>query len=50
MSSNTGSVISCLDQGNKQLPSANGEVSDQNTTTTNNGGGNMHNLFEVDFM
>ena len=42
------------------LPSANGEVSDQNTTTTNNGNGNgngnggsssnMHNLFEVDFM
>jgi len=36
------------------LPSANGEVSDQNTTTTNTGNGgssnNMHNLFEVDFM
>jgi hypothetical protein len=31
-------------------PSApNGEVSDQNTAA-NNGNGNMHNLFEVDFM
>ncbi|CAD6335989.1 unnamed protein product [Miscanthus lutarioriparius] len=52
---NNYNILSC---SSGALPSANGEVSDQNTTTTNNGNGNgnggssnnMHNLFEVDFM
>ncbi|RCV22070.1 hypothetical protein SETIT_4G190700v2 [Setaria italica] len=42
-------ILSCSSVCSSALPSAaaNGEVSDQNT---NNGNGNMHNLFEVDFM
>ncbi|CAN6200904.1 unnamed protein product [Urochloa humidicola] len=41
-------ILSCSSVCSGGLPAAvNGEVSDQNTTT---GNGNMHNLFEVDFM
>ncbi|CAL5049073.1 unnamed protein product [Urochloa decumbens] len=46
-----GNILSCSSVCSSGLPAAvaNGEVSDQNTTT-GNGNGNMHNLFEVDFM
>ncbi|CAL5041587.1 unnamed protein product [Urochloa decumbens] len=47
---NGGNILSCSSvcSGGMPAAAANGEVSDQNTTNTGNG--NMHNLFEVDFM
>ncbi|PWZ17260.1 Squamosa promoter-binding-like protein 10 [Zea mays] len=43
-SSNNNIILSCSSVCSSALPSANGEVSDQNNA------GGMHNLFEVDFM
>ncbi|OEL29082.1 Squamosa promoter-binding-like protein 10 [Dichanthelium oligosanthes] len=50
--SGNNNILSCSSVCSSALPSANGEASDQNTTNNNGGGGNgnMHNLFEVDFM
>ncbi|XP_062178400.1 squamosa promoter-binding-like protein 10 [Phragmites australis] len=50
--SNNNNILSCSSVCSSALPSANGEVSDLNTTNNNGNGNNsssMH-LFEVDFM